>query len=52
MFTFESALNNFVDCERQFICLILQVLFYTHRCGGTIPFVFFSYPKHKPHYEY
>ena len=49
MFTFISALNIFVDCERQFICLIV---FFTHRCGGKISFVFFSYPKHKPHFEY
>ena len=49
MFTFISALNIFVDCERQFICLIV---FFIHRCGGKISFVFFSYPKHKPHFEY
>ena len=49
MFTFISALNIFVDCERQFICLIV---FFIHRCGGKIPFVFFSYPKHKPYFEY
>ena len=49
MFTFISTLNIFVDCERQFICLIV---FFIHRCGGKISFVFFSYPKHKLHFEY
>ena len=27
MFTFISALNIFVDCERQFICLIVFFLY-------------------------